>query len=436
MSHIFISYSKKNRDYARALADKLLDAGFDVWIDDRIDYGDDWWQVIVKAIRECGAFLIIMTPESDTSKWVQREVALADHLPKPMFPVLRSGDLINSETWTIFIRTQYANVLDGSLPKDDFYVRLRRVVAPKASRGADVTAPELLTPPQPVTPVGTMPASSDIRIPASSAESKPVTAPPLRSERGLGGEAALSLIIPQPFKWCVVPAGKVTLTDVDNGYLKEATTFDVPEFQIARYPITNAQFEVFVTAKDGWRNAEWWDYSDASNIQRINNLESKPASFKDCADCPRERVTWYAAVAFTRWLSAKTSVSITLPTEQQWQRAAQGDDGREYPWGNEWDARKCNTDESKIGKTTPVTQYPQGASPYGVLDMSGNVWEWCLTDWETGEVDLNGTNVRVLRGGSWFSDPQLARAAYRNRYVPYVRYDLAGFRVVCGSVPI
>ncbi len=424
MSHIFISYSKKNRDYARALADKLLDAGFDVWIDDRIDYGDDWWQVIVKAIRECGAFLIIMTPESDTSKWVQREVALADHLPKPMFPVLRSGDLINSETWTIFIRTQYANVLDGSLPKDDFYVRLRRVVAPKASRGADVTAPELLTPPQPATPVGTMPASS--------AESNPVGAPPLRSEWGSGGEAALSLIIPQPFKWCVVPAGKVTLTDVD-GYLKEPTTFDVPEFQIARYPITNAQFEVFVTAKEGWSNPAWWDYSGDAKAWRKDKPQSEAAGFKACADCPRERVTWYAAVAFTRWLSAKTGVSITLPTEQQWQRAAQGDDGRGYPWGNEWDARKCNTDESKIGKTTPVTQYPQGASPYGVLDMSGNVWEWCLTEWETGEVDLSGTNARrVVRGGSWDDSRVFARAAYRNFNDPYGRFSDFGFRV-CAS---
>lgn len=76
MAHVFISYSKKNRDYARKLADHLLELGFDVWIDDRIDYGDDWWRTIVRAIRNAKAFIVIMTDESDRSVWVQREVTL------------------------------------------------------------------------------------------------------------------------------------------------------------------------------------------------------------------------------------------------------------------------------------------------------------------------------------------------------------------------
>lgn len=451
MSHIFISYSKKNRDYARALADKLLDAGFDVWIDDRIDYGDDWWNVIVKAIRECAAFVVIMTPESDASRWVKREVMLADHLPKPIFPLLRDGDLLSSDNWTMFISTQYADVRDGSFPKDGFYTRLRQVITPKPMRGTEITAPPPTLPEIPNLDLAAAPRSTPAETqrsvgttPASSAAARPVIKPlsPQKETRKyprLHQPAWVGKLIPEPFAWCEVPAGKVTLepTGGDDDYLKASTTFDVPAFQIARYPVTNAQFEVFVTARDGWRDAGWWDYSDAARAWREQNPQSKPARFKDCANCPRETVTWYAAVAFTRWLSAKTGEAITLPTEQQWQRTAQGDDGRAYPWGDAWAAANCNSGESGIGKTTPVTRYPQGASPFGALDMSGNVWEWCVTDYTSGKNEINiNSEYRVLRGGSWNNLPQSARAAFRNWNFPYFWDFSWGFRVVVGAVPI
>jgi hypothetical protein len=99
MSHIFISYSQLNRDYARVLADQLLARGYDVWIDDRIDYGEDWWREIVRAIKLCAVFVVVMTPESGESRWVQREVTLADELRKPTFPLLLAGDLIDSDYW-------------------------------------------------------------------------------------------------------------------------------------------------------------------------------------------------------------------------------------------------------------------------------------------------------------------------------------------------
>jgi len=238
-------------------------------------------------------------------------------------------------------------------------------------------------------------------------------------------------IIPAPFEWCVVPAGKVTLepSRADNDYLKQTQIFEVPEFQIARYPITNAQFEVFVTAKDGWRDPQWWYYADEARIWRKEHTQFEPAAFKDCADCPRETVSWYSAVAFTRWLSAKTGEKITLLNEQEWQRAAQGDDGRIYPWGKEWDAAKCNSKESEIGRTTPVTHYPQGASSWGVVDMSGNVWEWCSTNWETGINDLDGVNVRVVRGGAWNYYMNNALAGYRYFWRPGVRNLNLGFRI-------
>jgi hypothetical protein len=135
MSHIFISYSKRNRRYASKLADSLLDAGFDVWIDDRIDYGENWWTAIVEAIKNCGAFVVIMTPDSKTSGWVQREVALAIQLDKPLFPVLLEG-----ENWPLFVQVQYVDALDGRLPPIDFLGRLADFV-PRGQRPGIIVTP-------------------------------------------------------------------------------------------------------------------------------------------------------------------------------------------------------------------------------------------------------------------------------------------------------
>jgi len=141
-------------------------------------------------------------------------------------------------------------------------------------------------------------------------------------------------------------------------------------------------------------------------------------------------VRWHEAIVFCRWLSGKLGQMVTLPTEMQWQRAAQGDDGRKYPWGNEFDKTRCNTYESGIGRTTAVDHYPKGKSPFGVFDMAGNVWEWCLNEHPNPHrVDLGGWAQRVLRGGSWFLNSYYARATYRDYYDPIFRPNF-GFRVV------
>jgi formylglycine-generating enzyme required for sulfatase activity len=230
-------------------------------------------------------------------------------------------------------------------------------------------------------------------------------------------------------------------------------TFDVPAFAMAKYPITNAQFDVFARAKDGYRDAMWWDYSDEAKAWRKKNVTPKDPAFGGVGDHPRANVCWYEAAAFCRWLNWKSLTLnpspfdgegrrggevITLPTEQQWQRAAQGDDGREYPWGSTFDAKRCNTLESGIRQTTPVTAYPDGASPFGVMDMAGNVWEWCLTDYNTGANDLTANSSwRVLRGCSFMRDRYRATVLYRIYYGddPFYGDYWFGFRVACGGVP-
>ncbi|MEW5958620.1 MAG: SUMF1/EgtB/PvdO family nonheme iron enzyme [Chloroflexota bacterium] len=199
----------------------------------------------------------------------------------------------------------------------------------------------------------------------------------------------------------------------------------LPIYSIAKTPVTNAQFAAFV---------------QATNYQPPSLWESRqpPA---DTQDHPVVRVSWHDAVAYCRWLAEVTAKPYRLPTEAEWEKAARGPDGRIYPWGNEWDKNRCNTQEGGKGRTTPVGFYPNGASPYGVLDMAGNVWEWCATKWKKKaypydiEEDewtadyLAGTDNRVQRGGTWFNIRRLARCAGRLGYNPELRGTDEGFRV-------
>lgn len=238
----------------------------------------------------------------------------------------------------------------------------------------------------------------------------------------------ITSILPAPFEWVEVPAGAVSIEDASGAGGSAGGTMTVSRFLIARYPISNAQFDVFLQADDGYHNPAWWEFSDAAQRYFRRTVNAKEPIYSDEL-LPRTDVNWYEAMAFCEWLSANAGQMITLPTEAQWQRAAQGDDNRVYPWGNQFDSKRCNTNVSGIRQPTPIDQYPNGASPFGVMDMSGNVFEWCLTDWQTGLADLNSEKW-VLRGGSWFNDPAEASVTMRNWLNADLRSSDRGFRVV------
>lgn len=259
----------------------------------------------------------------------------------------------------------------------------------------------------------------------------------------------VSKILPPPFEWCVIPAGWVTLEYDEyaleqNEIIKEPTrAFYVDEFAIAKYPITNGQFQQFVSTPDGWRDPKWWDFADHAREWRSEKSSPEQTGFAG-NDLPRTNVSWYEAMAFGRWLTSRLEAEragtqapplpITLPTEQQWQRAAQGDDGLAYPYGNTFDKSHSNTKEGGIGQPTPVTQYPNGASPFGVMDMSGNVWEWTVSLYKD-SLEVLGTNrSRVLRGGFFYIDHRNSQSTFRKPEFAFVRSDGFGFRVALCKV--
>jgi formylglycine-generating enzyme required for sulfatase activity len=222
-------------------------------------------------------------------------------------------------------------------------------------------------------------------------------------------------------EWLEIPPGRIRLKEIDH-------VFEVTPFRMAKYPVTNAQFEAFVRAKDGYGQAGWW-----KGIQRSKAPETPRWPE---ANGPRETVSWFEAIAFCRWLSARTGTTIRLPTEWEWQQAATGGDpDREYPWEGGWDAARCNSSESRLDRTTAVGLYPRGATQQGIMDMAGNVWEWCLNRHEQPErpeslrIDA-ATAERVLRGGSWYDGSVDLRFWYRHRRQAVEWNFNLGFRLV------
>jgi formylglycine-generating enzyme required for sulfatase activity len=227
--------------------------------------------------------------------------------------------------------------------------------------------------------------------------------------------------------------------------------------------VTNRQYLAFVQAREHRRPEHW-----PSSVV-------KPDDFpENQADHPVINITWYDAMVYCEWLTEQLRVEgcqvkvwraaqwetiaidgktwrFHLPSEAEWEKGARGTDGRLYPWGNLWDAKRCNTKESRSVATTAVDAYPLGASPYGVLDMAGNVWEWTRTIWGVDlltalfsypydpadgreDEEVSKPMHRVLRGGSYNYGHNAARCASRNRLMPDHGVWYVGFRVALYAI--
>jgi formylglycine-generating enzyme required for sulfatase activity len=247
-----------------------------------------------------------------------------------------------------------------------------------------------------------------------------------------------------------IPAGEFLMgsdKDKDSQMYDDETpqhNVDLEAFYMARFPVTVAQFRVFVE-ENGFRPG------DEGCLRGISNH-------------PVVRVSWHEALKYCEWLNEKLSgvsdqisgkrslseqqrgfwqglvegsLKVSLPSEAEWEKAARGTDGRIYPWGDTFDADKANISETGIGSTTAAGCFVSEASPNGLQDMSGNVWEWTRSvfqpypyDPNDGREDLKLKDLRVLRGGSFYVDQRYVRCAYRGNLGPHLRYYYRGFRVV------
>ncbi len=210
------------------------------------------------------------------------------------------------------------------------------------------------------------------------------------------------------------------------------------DFEISRYPITVAQYRAFCEDNGYLQDRYWtkagWKWRCEEEIRKP---EVYPGAFQ-LENHPQVGVNWYEATAYCNWLSEKSGETITLPTEAQWERSARHTDGRIYPWGDRFETGYCNTSETGLNGTSAVGIFLLSDAVCSAADMSGNVFEWCITtyrnDYQNYEkkVDnsLTTSKPRVLRGGCWALNRSYSRCAYRGGDDPNDRGSYLGFRCV------
>lgn len=377
---VFVSHSSVDAELAHRLAQDLQANGYDVFITpDSIHPGEKWVPAINRGLEESGIFLVLLTPHAVQSGWVHEETNAAITLVNTGEMRLFLLDvapcqpplLWRQRQWLPFAPDAYSHHL----------VRLLDALAGKtATPRVQVGVPPAIPPPP-------QPASNSF----------------VHEKTGL--------------EFVRIPAGEFLY-----GYDKKKR--HLPEYWISKTPVTQAVYRRFIAANPQqdvpFANADWAKPYNWDAQKRMH-----PA---DKADHPVVLVSWVDAVAFCEW------AGLQLPTEEEWKKAARGTDGSFYPWGdNEPTDKLCNFN-GNVGGTTPVGRYSSsGDSPYGCVDMRGNVWEWCLNKYENPEdTTIDQSNARrVLHGGSWLNLDYGDRTASRNYRTPDFRNYDVGFRVVC-----
>jgi formylglycine-generating enzyme required for sulfatase activity len=378
--HVFICYARQDQDFVLKLAANLKERGARVWLDQwDIPPGDDWDLTIDNALYDCAQFLIVLSPTAIASREVRGELRTALDENKPIVPVLY-------QTCRIPRQLRLIQHVDFTACGPDDGAALGQVLD-----ALGVSEPSRPTP--------------KVR--------RREKAPPAR----------------QPFEpqMVLIPAGEFLMgsdPSVDKNAQKDEQpqhTLYLPDYYLAKTPVTNAQYAAFVQATTYHRQPEGWEHG-------------KPPSGRE--DHPVVYVFWHDAVAYCDWLAEVTGRPYRLPSEAEWEKGARGTDGRIYPWGNEWDAERCSSYDGGKRDITPVGAYPEGASPYGLLDMAGNVWEWTRSVYKSYPYDpddsrenLQAKGYRVLRGGSFGNYREVLRCASRLRGYLNVLSSINGFRV-------
>lgn len=424
---VFLSYSRQNLDDMRTVEAGLRDAGLSVWTDEGLEAGTpSWTAAIEEAVGQAQVMVVLLSPAAKGSVWVENEVALAQTLGKRIFPILVDGDARNAVPFRL-IGVQW---VDGRQALGQAVGQVLAVVVRQLGQYSVISADD-----------------------EKPAQAKSVDKIVQRQPRPVHPVPELPQT-PIEFDWVLIPAGEFLM---GSDRLKDSGAYNeempqhklyLPEYRIARVPVTGGQFAQFVKVtkyrtlaeQEGfgavwtgtqWRNVKGADWSHPSGPQ--NHVQQKD-------EHPVVQVSWFDALAFCQW------AGVRLPSEAEWEKAARGADGRIWPWGNnEPSDNLCNFNRH-VGDTTPVGKYPDGASPYGCLDMAGNTWEWTISLWGNDAtrpkyvypydstdgreaMDASDDVLRVLRGGSWLDQARGVRCAFQFRDHPNYWDADHGFRV-------
>jgi formylglycine-generating enzyme required for sulfatase activity len=433
---VFLCHSSHDKPAVRELYQQLrAEPWIQPWLDEEELYpGQDWNFEIERAVEAADVIIVCLSKGSTTKEgYVQREIRIAldyaDYKPEGTLYIVPIR-LEECEPPRRLRTWQYADYFAGQ--RERGFQRL--LVSLKRRAGAlelkfETSSFEVIA----------LQEEQKSRLPKSvekeETEKGPVieTPKPVSAGRTASPSYEKKLTLSNGMELMRVPAGKFLMGSKADHKMapddeKPQHHVDIPyDYWMARFPVTNELYDAYIKSKGIKHPVSGWE-------KKKNH--------------PVVNVSWSDAMAYCQWLNdplkskLPSSVVLRLPTEAEWEKAARGGDGREYPWGNEFDKNKCNTMEGGKGGTTPVGLYsPGGDSSCGCADMAGNVWEWThslmkkypykATD---GCENEKAPGTRVLRGGSFYSYGWGARCACRGVILVDYSFVSSGFRVVASPV--
>lgn len=386
---LFVNYAHSDLSAVEQIGDFLHSQNHDISSEEQLLPAHDWIAKLSEQINTADAVIYAISPDALASEWCQWGVARAVKAGKAIIPaLLRESASLPSELEHL----KFIDLAGGMSEEDKIALThaLANLGAYKVDTIQTITAPE--------EPAG-IPAQAVGTIDINRATSPKRTLLP-----------NVLNVLPPPFEWLEITSGTVTLKDVSTEGGSTGGTYNVKNFAIGKYAVTNAQFRAFADDAKGYDNEHWWDFSDAAKAWREVNIT--PPVLSDEAEVAAKGISWFDAVAFCRWLNVRVRPglamlnrsmqqnaeareampTIALPTEQQWQHAVENDSEQ--------------------------------------LDMSGNLLEWCMTSWGNDQVVLSGDVERVIRVGSLEHDT-FTRQTHRDLAKPDSRDSEFGFRLVC-----
>ncbi|MBC1197433.1 SUMF1/EgtB/PvdO family nonheme iron enzyme [Microcystis aeruginosa BLCCF158] len=423
---IFLAHASEDKPAVLALYNRLKQAGYKPWLDKKdLIPGQIWRDEIPKAIKASQIFLACLSAKSANKQgYIQRELRIAldtlgEMLPGTIFFIpmrLEECEIPDLRLAEVGLNLRDIHRLDYW--EEDGFEQLERAIGYQFK----------LEPEEPKQLLSVF-NFEVVRVNAKGEQIKKESKQSQYFSEDLGNGITLEMV--------AIPGGTFTMgsppNEKDDDDERPQQKVNVPPFFIGKYPITQAQ----------WR-------AIAATAKIDIDLETNPSNFKG-DELPVESVNWYQATEFCKRLSRETKREYRLPSEAEWEYACRAGTTTPFYFGEtitgelaNYDASNTYAEEAKgeyRKQTTPVGQFPPNA--FGLYDMHGNVWEWCADTWHDnydgaprdGSVWIkNGNDNRSpMRGGSWCSDPDRCRSAYRDNDDRRDINLISGFRVVCGA---